>query len=56
MMESAVRVLLVEDDVHLGVVVRKALTNQGFVDDVELTGPDGLWAATENDYDVVVLA
>ena len=55
MMESAVRVLLVEDDVHLGVVVRKALTNQGFVVDVELTGPDGLWAATENDYDVVVL-
>ncbi|MET7303752.1 response regulator transcription factor [Embleya sp. NPDC005575] len=49
------RVLLVEDEVRLAETVRQGLVDAGFNVEVVHTGPDGLWAATENTYDVIVL-
>jgi DNA-binding response OmpR family regulator len=50
-----VRVLLVEDEAALAAMVRDALMGEGFAVDVAATGDDGLWAATEHPYDVIVL-
>ena len=50
-----VRVLVVEDEVRLAEQVRRGLTAEGFVVELAHTGPDGLWAATEGRFDVVVL-
>ncbi|MBU2668003.1 response regulator transcription factor [Actinoplanes bogorensis] len=49
------RILVVEDEIALGDTLREALIDEGFAVDVVRTGPDGLWAATEYPYDVVVL-
>jgi len=49
------RVLLVEDEKLLAETVRRGLSGEGFVVDVVHDGVTGLWAATENPYDVVVL-
>jgi len=49
------RVLVVEDEVSLAEVVRRGLTREGFVVDVMHDGQDGLWAASESAYDVIVL-
>jgi DNA-binding response OmpR family regulator len=50
-----VRVLVVEDETALAEVLRAGLADEGFAVDVQHNGVDGLWAATENRYDVVVL-
>jgi two-component system OmpR family response regulator len=50
-----VRILVVEDDEHLGRAVRRGLGAEGFVVDLARDGVDGLWRAREGDYDVVVL-
>ncbi len=49
------RVLVIEDEVHLGEVLRRGLQAEGF--DVELThdGLDGLWRARERRYAAIVL-
>ncbi len=49
------RVLVVEDEKLLAESMRRGLTNEGFVVDVAHNGVDGLWAATESGYEVVVL-
>lgn len=49
------RVLLVEDERRLAELVRNGLTGEGFAVDVAHDGRDGLWMATENAYDVIVL-
>jgi DNA-binding response OmpR family regulator len=49
------RILLVEDEKMLAETVRRGLTNEGFVVDVSPDGVSGLWAATENPYDVILL-
>ena len=49
------RVLVVEDEVSLAEVVRRGLVSDGFVVDVVHNGEDGLWAASESTYDVIVL-
>ncbi|MEU5721836.1 MULTISPECIES: response regulator transcription factor [unclassified Micromonospora] len=49
------RVLVVEDETALAEVIRAGLVEEGLAVDVQHTGPDGLWAASENAYDVVVL-
>ncbi|MDN4643860.1 response regulator transcription factor [Arthrobacter sp. PsM3] len=49
------RILLVEDETTLAETVRRGLTNEGFVVDVTHDGVSGLWAATENPYDVILL-
>lgn len=49
------RVLVVEDEARLAETVRRGLTAEGFNVDVFGNGEDGLWAATETAYDVIVL-
>src|SRR3954454_12901419 len=49
------RILVVEDDEHLGRAVRRGLAAEGFAVDLARDGIDGLWRAREGDYDVVVL-
>jgi len=49
------RVLMVEDEQMLAETVRRGLSNEGFVVEVTHDGVSGLWAATENIYDVILL-
>lgn len=50
-----VRILVVEDDEHLGRSIKRGLGAEGFATDLAHNGVDGLWRAREGDYDVVVL-
>jgi DNA-binding response OmpR family regulator len=50
-----VRVLVVEDNAPIQKAVAKGLREAGFAVDVSGDGEEGLWYATSNDYDVVVL-
>jgi two-component system OmpR family response regulator len=52
---DSMRVLLVEDEVRLAETVRRGLSAEGFIVDIQHTGTDGLWAAQEYSYDVIVL-
>ncbi len=49
------RVLLVEDERRLAETIKNGLTDHGFVVELAHTGDDGLWMATETEFDVVVL-
>lgn len=49
------RVLVVEDEVRLAETLRRGLIAEGFNVEVASNGEDGLWAATETAYDVIVL-
>jgi DNA-binding response OmpR family regulator len=49
------RVLVVEDERPFAETLRRGLIAEGFSVDVAHTGPEGLWAATEQTYDVIVL-
>jgi DNA-binding response OmpR family regulator len=49
------RVLIVDDEHQLAATVKRGLEAEGFVADVAVDGPEGLWMATEGDYDAVVL-
>jgi two-component system OmpR family response regulator len=49
------RILVVEDENALADTLREALIEEGFAVDVARNGVDGLWAASEYSYDVVVL-
>jgi DNA-binding response OmpR family regulator len=49
------RLLIVEDDVSLAGTIRDGLTAEHFAVDVMHTGTDGLWAATEHRYDLIML-
>jgi two-component system, OmpR family, response regulator len=49
------RVLVVEDEKRLAAGLKKGLELEGFAADIALTGTDGLWMATENSYDAIVL-
>jgi DNA-binding response OmpR family regulator len=46
---------MVEDEKRLAETVRRGLSNEGFVVEVTHDGVSGLWAATENSYDVILL-
>jgi DNA-binding response OmpR family regulator len=48
-------VLVVEDEPRVAAGVRRGLEAEGFAVDVASEGNDGLWMATENPYDVIVL-
>jgi two-component system, OmpR family, response regulator len=50
-----VRVLVVEDEVKLASLIRKALREQGVLADVAIKGEDALWMAAATPYDVLVL-
>ena len=49
------RVLVVDDEVRWAAAVQRGLQAEGFTVDVAHTGLDGLWAATEQRYDAIVL-
>ncbi len=49
------RILVVDDDVHVADAVKRGLEGEGYAVDVALSGTDGHWLATENGYDVMVL-
>jgi two-component system OmpR family response regulator len=55
MLVGSVRVLVVEDEVKLASLIRRALREQGMLADVAITGEDALWMAGATPYDVVVL-
>jgi two-component system OmpR family response regulator len=48
-------VLVIEDEVKLASLIRKALREHGMLADVAVTGEDALWMAGATPYDVVVL-
>ncbi|WP_248959908.1 response regulator transcription factor [Sphaerisporangium perillae] len=49
------RVLLVEDERRLATLVKSGLSGEGFAVDLAHDGTEGLWMATENAYDAIVL-
>lgn len=49
------RVLVVEDEPRLAATLRRGLELEGFVVQHAHTGTDGLWWASEDDFDVIVL-
>jgi len=49
------RVLVVEDERRLAVALQRGLRAEGFAVDLAHDGNEGLWLATEHDYDVIVL-
>jgi DNA-binding response OmpR family regulator len=50
-----VRVLIVDDERPLAETIRRGLSDAGFVVEVLHNGEDGLWAATEKQFDAIVL-
>jgi two-component system OmpR family response regulator len=54
-LELAVRVLVVEDEVNLASLLRKGLREEGLLADVAIKGEDALWMAESTPYDVIVL-
>ncbi len=55
MLDGAVRVLVVEDEIKLASLIRKALREDGLLADVAVKGEDALWMAAATPYDVIVL-
>ena len=49
------RVLVIEDEVRMARLLKRALEEEGHTVDVAADGPDGLWMATENPYAAIVL-
>jgi DNA-binding response OmpR family regulator len=49
------RVLVVDDEVRLAAAVQRGLQAEGFTVDLAHTGTEGLWAASEQRYDAIVL-
>jgi len=52
---KTVRVLVVEDEIRQAAALKRGLEAEGFAVDVASTGSDGLWLATEQPYDAIVL-
>jgi DNA-binding response OmpR family regulator len=50
-----VRVLIIEDEELMASSLQRGLQRDGYVADVAAEGREGLWMATENDYDAIVL-
>ncbi len=49
------RVLVVEDEIRMAVLLKRALEEEGHAVDIAADGPEGLWMATENTYGAIVL-
>lgn len=49
------RLLLIEDSARLRAVLERGLRKAGYAVDAAQNGREGLWLATENEYDVIVL-
>jgi len=52
---GAMRILVVEDEALIAKTIRTGLVDEGYAVDVAETGPDGLWQATEETYDAIIL-
>src|SRR3954463_15336393 len=52
---GGMKVLVVEDEVKLASLIRKALREQGMLADVAIKGEDALWMAGASPYDAIVL-
>ena len=52
---SIVKILIVEDEAKAGEYLRQGLQEAGFTVDWKTTGTDGLHAAKEGDYDLLIL-
>jgi two-component system, OmpR family, response regulator len=52
---AGVRLLVVEDEVRLARALRRGLVSDGFSVDIAVTGPSGLEAARDGNYDAVLL-
>jgi two-component system OmpR family response regulator len=50
-----VRLLVVEDEARMAVLLRRGLVEEGYAVDVCSDGGEGLWLALENPYDAIVL-
>jgi two-component system, OmpR family, response regulator len=49
------RILVIEDEPKMAALLRRGLSEEGYAVDVVRSGTDGIWAATENPYDAIVL-
>ena len=49
------RVLIIEDEELIASSLQQGLRREGYVADVSADGREGLWMATENDYDAIIL-
>ncbi len=49
------KLLVVEDDAKIAAALSRALTAAGFTVDIARDGDDGLWMASEAEYDLIVL-
>jgi two-component system, OmpR family, response regulator len=49
------RLLVVEDEARLALLLKRGLEEHGYAVDVTGDGAEALWLATENDYDTIVL-
>ena len=52
---AGMRILVVEDEERIADAVKRGLEAEGFAVDVAADGTDGLWLATEQDYDAIIL-
>ncbi|MDQ1492383.1 MAG: hypothetical protein QOJ23_4897 [Actinomycetota bacterium] len=52
---GAMRILVVEDEERIADALKRGLEAEGFAVDVAANGTDGLWLATEQAYDAIVL-
>jgi len=49
------RVLVVEDEIRMARLLKRALEEEGHAVDIAATGEDGVWLATENAYGAIIL-
>jgi two-component system OmpR family response regulator len=49
------RILVVEDEVKMAGLLKRALEEEGYAVDVAGDGPEAVWLGTENPYDAIVL-
>jgi two-component system, OmpR family, response regulator len=49
------RVLVVEDEVKMAGLLKRALGEEGYAVDIAPNGEEAVWLGTENDYDAIVL-
>src|ERR671928_365080 len=52
---SAMRVLVVEDEIKMASLIRRGLRSEGLAADVAIKGEDALWMAASTSYDAIVL-
>jgi two-component system OmpR family response regulator len=49
------RILVVEDELRMAALLKRGLEEDGYAVDVATDGPEGLWYASENPYDTILL-